>query len=66
MGVADIVNPQGFCKATDTSDLDVDNAASSGFKSKGRAAHTDNGFVQANRGSQLLLQSRVVIDLVIP
>src|SRR5579859_5338471 len=63
---ADIMNFDGFGESADASDFSVDDAACAALKGKGGGAGVHDRFVEADRSAQFFLQTRVVVDVVVP
>ena len=61
-----IMNFQSLGESANAADFYVNDAARSGFAGEGGAARVDDRLVQANRSTQLLLQPRVIVDVVVP
>ena len=53
-------------EASDPPDLDVDDAARAQFEGGFGVARAADGFIQADRRLQVLLQSRVEVEIVAP
>src|SRR5215469_4640908 len=64
--LCDIMDGEGLRKATDAADLDVDDATGTQLQSRFCITRIVNGFVQAERGFEHLLQTRVKVEVVVP